>query len=84
MPVLSRKRALAMLAAGSFLVLALIAVTGIRAGMGCSITWMANDFGLDRSSSAALTPTEVQALTTKVHKQFPSATIEEAERATLM
>lgn len=81
MPVLKRNRAIAMLTAGAIVVGALIFVARLQAGTDCSIAWMANDFGLELSSSSAMTQTETQAFTTEVLKQFPSATIEETERA---
>jgi len=44
---------------------------------------LANDFGLELSSTTALTAVEAQAFLPEVHQNFPSATIEEAMRATV-
>lgn len=83
MSVLTRKRSLAILAVGAIVVSAVIATGSLRAGTECSIAWLSNDFGLDRSSSSTLSATEEQTLTTEAHKQFPSATIEETEKAAI-
>jgi len=83
MPVLTKRRSIAALAGGLIVVFAVVAAGSLRAGTACSISWLANDFGLELASASSVRPDEVQSFSTKVHEQYPTATIDESEEVAI-